>query len=80
MLEFWEELTSAYYRAKADPHGRVVLHCSSGESSAGVADILRRMGYTNVAYLVGGFAAWLAAGQPVEDLVSARSEVRTTEF
>jgi len=44
----------------------VVLSCASGNRSAFAAESLQKMGYTNVASLIGGFGAWLKAGLPVE--------------
>ncbi len=44
----------------------VVLYCASGNRSAFAAESLQKMGYTNVASLIGGFGAWLKAGRPVK--------------
>ena len=44
----------------------VAVHCQSGARSAIAASILSAHGFTNVANLTGGFAAWQAAGEPVE--------------
>lgn len=44
----------------------VVLYCASGNRSAFAAESLQKMGYTNVASLIGGFGAWLKADRPVE--------------
>jgi rhodanese-related sulfurtransferase len=65
-LEFWEELTSAYYRVYRDPNAHVVLACASGERSARAAATLRQMRYANVTHLAGGFTAWLAANRSRE--------------
>ena len=48
------------------PHAPVVVHCQSGARSAIAASVLRAHGLTNVGNVVGGFAAWLSAGEPVE--------------
>lgn len=66
MLEFYADPSNPYHRAEFDPNRRVILHCASGGRSALAADTLRQMGYTNVAHLDGGFKAWQAAGQPIE--------------
>lgn len=71
MLEFWADPTSAYHRPEFDPNRRIVFHCAGGGRSALAADALQQMGYTNVAHLDGGFSAWKAAGQPVEDAPTA---------
>ena len=67
MLEFWADPTSSYHRAEFDPNRRLILHCAGGGRSALAADTLQQMGYANVAHLDGGFTAWKAANQPVED-------------
>lgn len=40
----------------------IVLYCASGARSALAAESLKRMGYSNVFSLKGGYAAWLAEG------------------
>ena len=52
--------------AVPDTSTPVVLYCASGNRSAFSAESLQKMGYTNVASLIGGFGAWLKAGRPVE--------------
>ena len=66
MLEFWLDPTSQYYTAKVDPEKRIVVHCAGGHRSALAADVLREMGFPNVAHLEPGFNGWAAAGMPVE--------------
>jgi rhodanese-related sulfurtransferase len=44
----------------------LILYCGGGYRSALAADNLRRMGYTNVSSLAGGWKAWREAGAPVE--------------
>ena len=44
----------------------LILYCGGGYRSALAADNLRRMGYTNVYSLAGGWRAWQEAGAPVE--------------
>jgi hydroxyacylglutathione hydrolase len=49
------------------PAGRpLVVHCQSGARSAIAVSLLKQRGYTDVMNLAGGFAAWMAAGQPVD--------------
>ena len=67
MLEFYADQTSKYHKPELDPSRRVILHCASGGRSALAADTLRQLGYENVAHLDGGFTAWKASGQPVEE-------------
>jgi rhodanese-related sulfurtransferase len=44
----------------------IVVYCQSGRRSAVAADVLGKMGYTNVSSLAGGLAAYGAAGLPVD--------------
>jgi rhodanese-related sulfurtransferase len=44
---------------------RLILFCAQGYSSSLAAASLQRLGFANAADLVGGFAAWKAAGLPV---------------
>jgi len=48
---------------KATP---IVVYCQGGGRSAVAADVLGKMGYTNVSSLAGGLAAYEAAGLPVD--------------
>lgn len=43
----------------------VVLFCRSGKRSAKALEELRKLGYTNVSEVEGGFAAWVESGKPV---------------
>jgi rhodanese-related sulfurtransferase len=49
-----------------DKAAELILYCGGGYRSALAADNLRRMGYTNVYSLAGGWRAWQEAGAPVE--------------
>jgi rhodanese-related sulfurtransferase len=44
----------------------IVVYCQGGGRSAVAADVLGKMGYTNVSSLAGGLAAYEAAGLPVD--------------
>ena len=44
----------------------IVVYCQSGGRSAVSADVLAKMGYTNVSSLAGGMAGYQAAGLPVD--------------
>ena len=68
MLEFYADPSSPYHRPDFDPNRRTILHCASGGRSALAADMLREMGYANVAHLDGGFTAWKGGGRPVEEV------------
>jgi rhodanese-related sulfurtransferase len=73
MLEFWLDPTSQYYTGKVDPEKRIVVHCAAGSRSALAADVLREMGFPNVAHLEPGFNGWAAAGLPVEGAEAKKS-------
>lgn len=49
-----------------DKSTELVLYCGGGYRSALAADMLQKMGYTNVTSMDGGWAAWQAAGGAVE--------------
>jgi rhodanese-related sulfurtransferase len=49
-----------------DKNQPIVLYCGGGYRSALAADALRKMGYTRVASLAGGWRDYQAAGLPVE--------------
>ena len=49
----------------------VAVQCQTGARSAIAASVLSAHGFTNVSNVVGGFAAWQAAGEPVEQSAPA---------
>ncbi len=53
-------------KAIPDPSTEIVLYCGGGFRSLLSADSLRKMGYTRVLSLEGGWSAWTAAGAPTE--------------
>ena len=65
MLEFYADPSSPYHRSEFDPSARTILYCASGGRSALACDLLRQLGYADLAYLDGGLKAWKAAGRPV---------------
>ena len=54
-------------RVIPDPAAKVVLYCGGGFRSALAADVMQKMGYTNVVSMDGGWAKWTAEGMPVEN-------------
>lgn len=50
----------------SDPTRRVVLLCADGYSSSLAAATLQDLGFARATDVVGGFAAWAAAGLPLE--------------
>lgn len=49
-----------------DKETELILYCGGGFRSALAADMIQKMGYTNVWSMAGGWAAWQEAGAPVE--------------
>ena len=49
-----------------DMNAEIVLYCGGGFRSALTADMLQRMGYTNVASMAGGWRAWQEKSGPIE--------------
>jgi rhodanese-related sulfurtransferase len=45
-----------------DKNTELILYCGGGYRSALAADVLQRMGYTNVFSMAGGWRAWQEAG------------------
>lgn len=65
LLEFYADASSPYYWEAFAPQRRVILYCASGERSALATAVLQQIGYTNVAHLDGGLAAWHLAELPI---------------
>jgi len=45
-----------------DKAAEIILYCGGGYRSALAADVLQRMGYTNVFSMAGGWKAWKESG------------------
>ena len=65
MLEFWADQASPDHRPEFDPQQRTVVYCATGGRSALAAQLLRQLGYADVAHLDGGITAWKQVGHPV---------------
>lgn len=63
---------SARHGARFDLDRRIVVYCAVGDGSAVAAGALHEMGFDRVAYLLGGLAAWKAAGLEVDPPSPAR--------
>lgn len=50
----------------ADKTTELILYCGGGYRSALAADMLQKMGYSNVASMAGGWKAWNEADAPTE--------------
>ncbi len=49
-----------------DKNTELILYCGGGYRSALSAEMLQKMGYTNVWSMVGGWTAWKESGAPTE--------------
>jgi len=49
-----------------DKDTELILYCGGGYRSALAADVLQRMGYTNVFSMAGGWKAWKESGAEIE--------------
>jgi rhodanese-related sulfurtransferase len=49
-----------------DKAAEIILYCGGGYRSALAADVLQRMGYTNVFSMAGGWKAWKESGADTE--------------
>lgn len=66
MNEFWIDPSCEYHKPVYASGKRFILYCAAAWRSALEAKMFQDMGLTNVAHMAGGFAAWKAAGMPVE--------------
>ena len=49
-----------------DPSTEVIMYCGGGYRSVLAADVAQKMGYKNVASLIGGYKELVAAGWPMK--------------
>lgn len=49
-----------------DPDAEIIMYCGGGFRSALTCDAAQRMGYRNVASLIGGYKGLVAAGWPMK--------------
>ena len=50
----------------ADQSTKIIIYCKSGGRGSLATYALKRMGYTNVINMDGGFTAWTDAGYPID--------------
>ena len=61
LLEFKADPESPLYEPALRPERHIILYCGTGGRSALAAKTLHDMGYSDVASLAGGYAAWRKA-------------------
>jgi len=68
MLEWYADPTTPYAKPELtiQRDARIILTCASGGRSMLAAETLRKMGYTNVVNMAGGFNEWSKQGFPIE--------------
>lgn len=71
MLEFHADPSTKFHLAALRPDKRIILYCAAGSRSALGARTLQELGYSNVAHLDGGIAAWLQEGRPLVEAQEA---------
>jgi len=49
-----------------DKNAEIIMYCGGGFRSVLTCDVAQKMGYTNVASLIGGYKALVAAGWPMK--------------
>ena len=67
MLEFWVDPESPYFKEIFGKEKRYIFHCAAGWRSALAVSSLCDMGF-KAEHITDGFAGWVAAGGPVEQL------------
>ncbi len=53
--------------AVPDHNAKMILYCVGGYRSLLSADLIMKMGYTNVESMAGGIWVWREAGHPIDD-------------
>jgi rhodanese-related sulfurtransferase len=68
MLEWYADPTTPYGKPELTTKrdARIIVACASGGRSMLAAETLKKMGYTNVVSMAGGFNEWSKQGSPVE--------------
>ena len=68
MLEWYADPTTPYAKPELTTQrdARIIVTCASGGRSMLATETLRKMGYTNVVNMAGGFNEWSKQGFPIE--------------
>jgi rhodanese-related sulfurtransferase len=68
MLEWYADPTTPYAKPELTTKrdARMIVACASGGRSMLASETLKKMGYTNVVNMAGGFNEWSKQGFPIE--------------
>lgn len=68
MLEWYADPTTPYAKPELTTKrdARIIVACASGGRSMLASETLKKMGYTNVVNMAGGFNEWSKQGFPIE--------------
>ena len=69
MLEWYADPTTPYAKPELTTKrdARIIIACASGGRSMLAAQALKKMGYTDVVSIGGGFNEWSKQGFPIEE-------------
>jgi rhodanese-related sulfurtransferase len=76
MLEFWFDPESPYHQERFAPGKRYIFYCAGGFRSALATKVIGELGFDDVAHLDTGFAGWVDAGGPVEDIATTSKWIK----
>lgn len=65
VLKSTADPASPLYDATLEKDKRIILHCSTGGRSPANVEMLKSMGYTNIAQLDGGLNGWKESGRKI---------------
>lgn len=68
MLEFWIDPESPYYKSIFSTDKKFIFYCNKGWRSALATATAKMMGLENVCHIAGGYAAWVEANGPTEEV------------
>ena len=68
-LEFFADPECEYYKDFFDKNKKLILYCHSGARSALASKTLRKMGYSKVMHIKGGFKEWMKKIGIIDDHV-----------
>ncbi len=63
----YNDLEERYKELNADKNTEIVIYCRTDDRSAIAAQILAKLGYKNIIYVLGGTIEWEENGYPVSE-------------